>query len=218
MIGSIPRQATKLLAHAGVWCGFRRLLDWSWGLYRKRFRLLQEWGLTREDLSVLDVGCGSGEYAQVFQGTYTGIDLSPRYVAAASMRYPLPGKAFRCADVASLSSERQTYDVVILVDFLHHFPDAAAIEILSSAARLARRYVVSLEPLSNQRNLWGRCLVRMDRGRYMRPRESVSSLLRAAGLSVDRENELYLGPIRTWAWLCPGLGGSVRSPASRKEQ
>jgi SAM-dependent methyltransferase len=199
------RQVANVLDHQWLWCGFRQLLDLTWGHYRKRFRLLDEWGVTGAGQSVLDVGCGSGEYAAAFHGPYTGIDLSPRYVAAARRRYPGPDKSFRCADVATLADERRAYDVVVLVDFLHHFPDHTAAEILAAAARLARRQVVSLEPITEQTNPVGRALVGMDRGRHVRPRAAVANLLGTAGLSPARESELYLGPIRTWAWLCPGL-------------
>jgi SAM-dependent methyltransferase len=201
------RQVANVLDYPWLWRGFRRVVDLAWGHYRKRFRLLEGWGVTGEGLSVLDVGCGSGEYAAVFRGPYTGIDLSPRYVAAASRRHGGADRSFLCADVATLADERRTYDVVVLVDFLHHFPDRTATEILAGVARLARGHVVSLEPISDQTNPVGRALVGMDRGRHMRPRDAVVELFAAAGLSPARQSELYLGPIRTWAWLCPGLAG-----------
>src|SRR5262249_31850277 len=156
MITATLRRTANVLDYQWLWCSFRRLIDLAWGHYRKRFLLLESWGVTGEGLSVLDVGCGSGDYAAGFRGPYTGIDLNPRYITAAGRRPP--GKLFRCADVAALADERRTYDVVVLVDFLHHFPDRTATEILAGAARLARRQVVSLEPVSAQTNPVGRVL------------------------------------------------------------
>jgi len=93
-------------------------------------------GCPRGAPSVLDIGCGSGEYATRCAGPYLGIDLSERYIARAQRRFPEANKAFRCVDVTTLWQEQRTFDVVLLVDFLHHLPDEAAVEILQKAGRL----------------------------------------------------------------------------------
>ncbi len=104
--------------------------------------------------------------------------------------------------MTTLWQEQRTFDVVLLVDFLHHLPDDAAIEILEKAKKLGLRQVVSFEPLKDQTNRVGQWIVDNDRGQYMRPLAALHQLFERAQLPVGQSIELYLGPIRTRGILC----------------
>lgn len=192
----------QLLANPLIWEISRIGLDAAFGLYRKRVRLLREWGLVQNSPSILDIGCGIGQYASVTDGMFLGVDMSQAYIEYARKRHRRPNQTFRCASVADVLKERSTFDLVLMVDFLHHLTDEECIAVLSTAARLAKQYVVSFEPVTWQPHPLGRWIVEHDRGHYVRPLEELKQLYPRAGLSVIRDDPLWLGPIHTRAILC----------------
>jgi 2-polyprenyl-3-methyl-5-hydroxy-6-metoxy-1,4-benzoquinol methylase len=216
MIRKLIRTAVGWLDNQWLWQGSRFLLDATFGLYRKRFAALKDWGVLDGGPSVLDIGCGIGQYATLTTGTYLGIDLNDRYVQFARRRYPQGNKAFRCVDVTTLWQEQQTFDIVLMVDFLHHIPDAACVEILQKAGKLANGHVASFEPLKTQSNPLGRWIVNHDRGQYMRPLDELNGLFAAAGLSITRTAELRIGPITTRANLCSSDRGVLPQTRSQR--
>jgi SAM-dependent methyltransferase len=210
-MSTLLRPMTSLLANQWIWQGSRFLADLAIGLYRKRFHLLKEWEVLADSPSVLDIGCGSGEYSVLCEGPYLGIDLSDSYISRARRRFPQQNKTFRCVDVATLWQEQQSFDVVLLVDFLHHLPDTVALKILREARSLGLRQVVSFEPVKDQANRLGQWIVDNDRGHFMRRLDALHELFEEAELPISDSEELYLGPIRTRAILC-----RLRKEAARK--
>jgi 2-polyprenyl-3-methyl-5-hydroxy-6-metoxy-1,4-benzoquinol methylase len=185
-----------------AWRASRWLLNAAFGLYRKRFHLLRRWGALDGAPSVLDIGCGIGQYARISRGPYLGVDLNERYVRCAAHKYRHTDRAFRCADVTRLWQEERTYNLVLMVDFLHHIPDEAAVRILRAAAQLSDRHVVSFEPVREQANWLGQWVIAHDRGDFIRPLADLQRLFERAGLPVSESRELELGPLRTRAILC----------------
>ena len=101
--------------------------------------------------SLLDVGSGRGAFLWPLMDAFptlrvSSVDILPHRVAfldavrlgGAERLSPI------CADICSLSGENGAFDVVSLLEVLEHIPDAAAA--VSSAVRLARRYVVVSVP------------------------------------------------------------------------
>lgn len=82
-----------------------------------------------KELSVLDVGCGTGYLEQYLVGrkvSVDGIDVSERMLELARRQYPLETFSqfrFRQQDVYRLSEEPQQYDLVLGNSFLHHCQD-----------------------------------------------------------------------------------------------
>lgn len=182
-----------------VWEASRAGLDLAFGLYRRRRAVLRRWGLLRGEPSVLDIGCGIGQYASLTSGRYVGVDLNRPYVEHARRRRGDSTHAFRCVDAAELVAEGERFDLVLMVDFLHHLPDEAAAGVLRTARELATGHVVSLEPVTEQGNRIGRWFIENDRGRHMRPHTELLALFEAAGLAVEADEPLRLGPIATRA-------------------
>lgn len=94
--------------------------------------------------SVLEVGCGSGYYSEVFAEllpggvSYTGIDYSDAMIARARARYP--STSFNVADATKLPYANDTFDVVFNgVSLLHILDYQAATR---EAARVASRYCI----------------------------------------------------------------------------
>ena len=86
-----------------------------------------------------------------------------------------------------------------MVDFLHHLPDDAAVRVLETARELRQGAVVSLEPVTEQANRVGRWFIEHDRGEHMRPHAALLGLFERAGLSLQTDEPLRLGPIATRA-------------------
>ncbi|MBI1194782.1 MAG: methyltransferase domain-containing protein [Gammaproteobacteria bacterium] len=101
-----------------------------------RFRILSEIGIESGD-SVLDVGCGFGDFlgwsaAQGLSIDYTGIDLSPDLLEVAIERHP--GSVFRCCDLVDFChAHADFFDWVILSGALN--------EQLGDAGDYARRVI-----------------------------------------------------------------------------
>jgi SAM-dependent methyltransferase len=182
-----------------VWEASRAGLDLAFGLYRRRRELLRRWGLLEGAPRVLDVGCGIGQYASLTAGEYVGVDLNRRYIEHARRRRGGERREFRLADAAELAAEGERFDLVLMVDFLHHLPDDRAESVLGTARQLARGRVVVLEPVIEQHNRVGRWFIDNDRGEHMRAHASLLSLFERAGFAVEADEELRLGPIATRA-------------------
>lgn len=191
----------RILDHPVVWEISRRGLDLVFGLYSKRIRKLREWDLLRDDPDVLDVGCGIGFYASITHGRYLGVDMQPGYIEHARARNRGTNHEFRCGDVTEILDERSTFDLVLMVDFLHHLPDRTCRDLLGACASLARKFVVSFEPVTFQPHWLGRWIVNHDRGDHVRSLDDLHSLFESSGLEIVESSELRLGPINTRAIL-----------------
>ena len=196
-------QLWQILDRPALWETTRVGLDLAFGLYRRRIEVLRGWGVLEENASVLDIGCGIGQYATLATGEYLGIDLNPRYVEYALRRRGGPGRSFRCVDVRDLRAEGRSFDVVLMVDFLHHLDEPACQGLLETAGAMTKRSLVSFEPISEQNNPVGQWIIDHDRGNHMRPLAELRELFESvAGLQVTESVRLALGPITTRATLC----------------
>lgn len=93
---------------------------------------------------LLEVGCGSGYYSDVFATLvpggvdYTGIDYSDAMIARARTRYP--SMAFEVADATRLACADGAFDIVFNGVSLMHIIDYQAA--IREAARVAARYCI----------------------------------------------------------------------------
>ena len=182
-----------------VWEASRVGLNLAFGLYRRRRALLRRWGLLDGRSRMLDLGCGIGQYASLSVGDYVGVDLNRRYVEHARRRRGDDRHQFRCVDAGELAAEGERFDVVLMVDFLHHLPDEDAASVLGTARRLTSGPVVVLEPVTEQHSRVGRWFIDNDRGEHMRDYSSLLALFERSGLAVEADEELRLGAIATRA-------------------
>jgi SAM-dependent methyltransferase len=94
--------------------------------------------------SVIEVGCGSGYYSEVFSElvpdgiNYRGIDYSQAMVARAQTNYP--SRVFEVADATRLPYADRAFDIVFNGVSLMHIIDYPAV--LHEAARVAAQYCV----------------------------------------------------------------------------
>lgn len=184
-----------------VWEMSRLVLDHAFGLYRKRMQFMHDRGMLRDNPSIIDIGCGIGQYSGITKGAYLGVDLNGRYIEYARKRNCRANRSFRCVDVAAVAEERTGFDLVLMVDILHHISDEQCGELLSSVSRIARKYIVSFEPIppSAHCSIVEQALARCERGKYMRPADELQRLFRQARLVVTETAALRFGPIGSQA-------------------
>ncbi len=89
---------------------------------------------------ILEIGCGFGLFGTYFasldpQVQYRGFDLNARRIAmarAAAARLGLSTVQFDVGDARSSIEMGRDYDAVLMMDLLHHVPDAAKRDLLTS--------------------------------------------------------------------------------------
>jgi SAM-dependent methyltransferase len=101
----------------------------SYGIV-KRLRVVEAWAhalaqqLGKERLSILDVGCGTGDHVTFpLASRYhdvLGVDFHAPSIEEASKRYTLPNLHFRCTELESLIRENQTFDLIVCSEVLEH--------------------------------------------------------------------------------------------------
>jgi|AGTN01.2.fsa_nt_gi Trans-aconitate methyltransferase len=129
---------------------------------------------------ILDIGCGPADVLEHFPDVeYFGIDLSPKYIEAAQSRFGNRGK-FLCMDAADfVVNEPGSFDIVMANGLLHHLTDDEARSVFSIAKTALKKsgYMVSFDGcFLTEQSLVVQTLLRMDRGKFVRKRESYIEL------------------------------------------
>jgi ubiquinone/menaquinone biosynthesis C-methylase UbiE len=97
-----------------------------------------------EVASVLDVGTGSGVFAEAFVNTgleVAGADVNPEMIAAAKAH--VPAGRFESAPAEKMPFEDQSFDMVFMANVFHEVDDQ--VQTLTEAKRLARKRIAILE-------------------------------------------------------------------------
>lgn len=97
----------------------------------------------RAPLSLLEVGCSSGYYSEIFaikglNVVYAGCDYSAPFIQLARKMYP--ALDFKVEDATALGYADETFDVVVSGCCILHIPDYE--DAVREAARVSRRYVI----------------------------------------------------------------------------
>ena len=117
---------------------------------RRRRALVRAALAVRPGERVLDVGCGSGFYAEELlaevgpEGSVVGVDVSPQMLAVAAKRCErFPNVAFHEGEATALPVEEASFDAALCVQVLEYVPDAtAALAQMRRALRPGGRVVV----------------------------------------------------------------------------
>lgn len=166
-----------ILENVTVWRFFRWLLERCLGLYRKRFAVIRSFGIGPE-VSLLDVGCGTGECAALAHGRYVGIDMDAGYIERAQRSSAGSNRQFICADLNEAAFGSGTFDVGLLMDVVHHLTDVEAERLFRRLNEVVSGSIVVCDPVrQSSTNLVGRFLTFLDRGSYIRSRSELLALL-----------------------------------------
>ena len=139
--------------------------------------------------TVLDVGCGTGEYSQVLNyGKYIGVDFNPEYIEWAKQQYGKNGRvSFYSMDVSQVPALQVPVDAAFCVAVTHHLSPGEVTKLAADVLKAAaRRFVIVdmvLPPL--WKNPLSHVLIRMDRGRFGRSRAELIAILQDAGFHIS---------------------------------
>ena len=195
---------------------FSGLMDWpvAYNIFHGFVSGKKEWYLRQElqrrqhaePLKVIDVGCGPGTNARLFQDKtrfdYLGLDINPDYIRQAVRKYRL---AFECADITHGWNPGKRFDVVLINSVLHHLSDTEAAAVLSAAADCldpAGRCLVMDMIYPDIRTIFNsvrRILIRLDRGKFCRRAAQLESLL-TSNFRYQRVEIFYLKPFFIPLW------------------
>lgn len=134
MRAAIRRFADRLAETPAAFHWLRKLPEGNYKETKRRIAAVRD---ALDAPRVLDLGCGAGEYAELFDpDQYLGVDIDPGYIAFASGHNPK--HTFTCADVTTWPGEDSGFDLVLVNGVLHHLGDADAGAFLRNAHRLTR--------------------------------------------------------------------------------
>lgn len=172
----------------------RKLPEWNYRATKRRLRAL----LARvPQARVLDAGCGTGEFAHLFDpARYLGVDVHPGYVTFA--RRLNPRHRFECADLVRWGGAGEPFDLVLVNGVLHHLDDDTARALLGSVLAQARpgATLAVIEDVELPRAGVGASLVHsLDHGHFIRGPEDWTRLV--GGVARIEESESYV------SGLCP---------------
>lgn len=135
--------------------------------------------------SVLDVGCGVGEFSRVVPGRYEGFDLNERFVRYARRKFGNGQKQFFCRNALAMAEEKKSYDKGILVNLLHHFDNAELDRLLRGLKSLVEKYFVIVDADWDASNRFQRWLLQKDQGSFLRPRKELTARLEQHFVVLD---------------------------------
>lgn len=141
--------------------------------------------------TVVDIGCGTGNWAVTARGPYLGVDVAPEFIKAASERYAHDlDKTFLRLDPTEQDLPGD-YDLTQLVSVLHHLSDYQTTALLERIIPKTRYlFVLDLYPVPW--NPVSRFLYAADRGDYIREPEEQKRLLQSQGkLRLIREEDYF---------------------------
>jgi ubiquinone/menaquinone biosynthesis C-methylase UbiE len=177
------------------------------GGQRATKRWARAWLNARPEHRILDVGCGTGEFAPLFRsGTwevgsgkdegsrYLGVDLNPQYIEYARQRYGGAGVAFEVVDATRMAFAAESFDRALFVNCMHHFPDDLNRGILREVARVLRpggRFVL-IDMVGDHPGHAQRFFLDRDRGEHLRSLAAQRALVEEF-FAIEREDTFDAG-------------------------
>jgi ubiquinone/menaquinone biosynthesis C-methylase UbiE len=164
----------RISDHPVLFIFFRRLLENDFKAIRATIRRHLRTG----GVSTLDLGCGPGEFAEMFEGgDYVGADLNARYVEHA--RRTRKGE-FLHADARRLELPDARFQQVLIFGLLHHLPDEDVRAVLAEACRVlapgGRILAIEDIPAISRLNLIGHLVHHAENGEHIRPADDYRRL------------------------------------------
>lgn len=135
---------------------------------------------------VLDVGCGTGRYADIFHCNYFGIDSSKSNVDYAQKKHK---RGLSVMDASRLAFRDNMFHYAFVVGVFHHMDNDTATHAIREIKRVCRPggTIVIIEPIypTNKLNIIGYILSRLDRGKFIRRPKDLVSILSSASCSFS---------------------------------
>lgn len=147
--------------------------------YRTQKKIIKEVFGESENKKVLDIGCGTGEFAPLFKNAdYYGIDISFSYIAYAKKKNK--GK-FLVMDATKLEFNNDVFDQILIMAILHHLEIDDVKKILIEAKRVLKSdgKILILEDVKIEQldNFIVRFVQKFDVGNFIRIPEEYKDIV-----------------------------------------
>lgn len=153
---------------------------------------------------VLEIGCSVGNISEAFLRypglKFTGIDIDGNALALAEHRFK-DAQNFRFAlcSLKELSEAGERFDYVLFAGMLHHVDDATGELLLRDALQCTseRGVIVIYEPEAVRAGdgwFFRLFYTLLEQGAHLRSRAALETLVRRAGVSLDRTEDRMISP------------------------
>lgn len=145
---------------------------------------------------VLEVGCATGNVAQIFVGMdYTGIDTDAQAIALARVKYQArPNMKFVAGDLFDQPFAPGGFDDVVVSHTAHHIPDGPLVRLLTHCHGLLRdggRLIILDMVRPAPGDPWAKTFYqRLDRGEHFRVEAEFVDLLQRVGAFSEVRSEV----------------------------
>ncbi|OGH21847.1 MAG: hypothetical protein A3D75_01495 [Candidatus Levybacteria bacterium RIFCSPHIGHO2_02_FULL_37_18] len=132
--------------------------------------------------SIADFCCGTGDFAVCIpnNASYIGLDMNKDFINYSKNRFKNEkNKKFIKANVISSKYiyERK-FDGILLISTLHHLSDNELLILLPRIKKITRKMVIIADIIPNPPHLLQKFFAKIDRGRYVRPKEEKLRILK----------------------------------------
>jgi len=166
--------AARVAQNPALFMACRSILENGFRQVRRHIR-----AELRPGSGTLHLGCGTGAFADLFTGEYTGIDLNRRYIEYA--RAHRRG-TFLNRDATAIG-EVGPFAQVLIFGLLHHLTDDQVDATLAEVRRVltSTGVVLAIEdiPTASKANVLGHLLHRADGGSFIRANADYTRLYQA---------------------------------------
>lgn len=138
--------------------------------------------------TILDVGCGTGRYAEIFAGKFFGIDSNKEYIDYAKKHHQ---GNFSVMDATDLKFSDNTFNLVFNVGVFHHLSDQQVKKTLNEMKRVTKKdgQILIIDAVFPEKiTSLGYWLFKFDRGRYTRTLRQLKNLLTGDGFKLVQDN------------------------------
>ena len=132
---------------------------------------------TVKEKSILEIGCGTGELLKFMSPKkYLGIDISGDYLKKAETTFGNKNIKFQKADALNLPKINRKFDLVLLVNFIHHLNDKELEKVLKKIKKNINYNKFILIDSRPSAGPFTRLLEDGDLGEYFRSLEEIKRL------------------------------------------
>lgn len=164
--------------------------------FKKQKAVIKENFLAEEDDSVLDLGCGTGEFSVFFNPKkYTGIDIKKKNIDYARRKY---SGEFLIADAVNLPFVDNSFNKILIIGVLHHLSDDDSCKVLKEAGRVLKKngQMLIMEDIESLKDgFFTRLIHGVDQGKFIRTEDGYRKIL-SDNFSIEKEFGIKSG-------LCP---------------
>jgi ubiquinone/menaquinone biosynthesis C-methylase UbiE len=149
---------------------------------------------------VLDIGCGTGNYRDLFSTNYCGVDINPAYIEVCKEKM---AGTFLVGDGTDLKLATASFDHAVTIATTHHLDDAQLAQMVQEGLRVVRpggffHIVDAVLPVTSRallKTIW----FNMDRGRHPRKFVRLQEIVERSG--TISKTDLTFGLLHDIAYL-----------------